>query len=295
MAGRLEGKVALITGTGGGQGRAAALLFAREGAKVVGCDLKVEGAEETVEMVREAGGQMVSMQPVNLSNEDEVRRWIGFAVESYGDFDILYNNASGVKTGTIDSLTREDWDFDLANEVTLIFLAVKHALPMFKRRGGGVIINTASVAGMVGAAMPGNLPGNLIHNVAKAAVIRMSENLAVELSPYNVRVNAISPGIIDTPATHPLLGDDPDSPMRRAFMDSILIPRAGEPEDIAQAALFLASDESSYVTGVNLPVDGGWTASGGAGRPKMELMQAMQETMESFAQGGYTNVPEPTS
>ena len=295
MAGRLEGKVALITGTGGGQGRVAALLFAQEGARVVGCDLKVEGAEETVEMVREAGGEMVSVQPVNLADEDEVRRWIEFAVESYGDFDILYNNASGVKSGTIESLTREAWDFDLANEVTLIFLAVKHALPVFKRRGNGVIINTASVAGMVGAAMPGNLPGNLIHNVAKGAVIRMSENLAVELSPYNIRVNAISPGIIDTPATHPLLGDDPASPMRRAFMDSTLVPRVGASEDIARAALFLASEDSSYITGVNLPVDGGWTASGGVGRPKMELMQVMEETMAAFARGEYTNVPEPVA
>lgn len=294
MAGRLEGKTALITGTGGGQGRAAASLFAAEGAKVVGCDLKIDGARETVAMVEKAGGHMVSLQPVNLADEADVKRWIDFAVESYGDFDILYNNASGVRSGTIDALTREDWDFDFTNEVTIIFLAVKHALPVLRRHGGGVIINTASVAGMVGAAMPGNLPGNLVHNVAKGAVIRMSENLAVELSPYDIRVNAISPGIIDTPATHALLGDEPDSPMRRAMMESILIPRVGEAEDIARAALFLASDEASYITGINLPVDGGWTAGGGVGRPKLELLAAM-ETVTSFTEGGYSNVPEPVN
>jgi len=290
MAGRLDGKTVLITGTGGGQGRAAAVLFAAEGAKVVGCDLKVEGAQETVALVEKAGGSMVSLQPVNLADEADVRRWIDFAVESYGDFDVLYNNASGVRAGTIESLTREDWDFDLDNEVTIIFLAVKHALPVFKRKGGGVIINTASVAGMVGAAMPGNIPGNLVHNVAKGAVIRMSENLAVELSPYDIRVNAISPGIIDTPATHALLGDEPDAPMRRAMIESLLVPRIGEAEDIARAALFLASDEASYITGINLAVDGGWTAGGGVGRPRLELLAAM-DTAQSFAKGDYSNVP----
>lgn len=290
MAGRLEGKIALITGTGGGQGRAAALLFAREGAKVVGCDLKVEGAEETTRMVKDAGGDMVSMQPVNLSDETEVQRWIDFAVESYGDFDILYNNASGVKSGTIETLTRDDWDFDMANEVTLIFLAAKHVLPVFKRRGGGVIVNTASVAGMVGAAIPGNAPGNLVHNVAKAAVLRLSENLAIELAPWNIRVNAVSPGIIDTPATAPLIGQE-GSEMRRIFMDSILVPRVGQPDDIAYAALYLASDEASYVTGANLVVDGGWVASGGVGQPKLEVIDVLQRTMAAFMAGGYSNVP----
>jgi meso-butanediol dehydrogenase / (S,S)-butanediol dehydrogenase / diacetyl reductase len=291
MTGRLSGKTALITGTGGGQGRAAALLFAREGAKIVGCDLKIAGGEETVQMVHDAGGEMVSMQPVDLSDEEQVQQWIAFAVEAYGDFDILYNNASGVRIGTVESLTVADWDFDMANEVTLVFLAIKHALPVFKRHGGGVIINTASVAGLIGAAMPGNAPGNLVHNVAKAAVLRLSENLAVELSPLNIRVNAISPGVIDTPALHPILTDDPDSPMRTAMKQAILIQRIGQPEDIANAALYLASDEASYVTGANLVVDGGWTAGGGVGQPNPELLKAMEGAMASLQAGDYTNVP----
>ncbi len=291
MKGRLDGKIALITGTGGGQGRAAALRFAQEGAKVVGCDLKIDGAKGTVRMVTDAGGEMVSKQPVDLSDEDQVKDWIDFATESYGDFDILYNNASGVRTGTIESLSLVDWEFDMTNEVALVFLAIKHALPVFKERGGGVIINTASVAGIVGAAMPGNAPGNLVHNVAKAAVIRLSENLAVELSPHNIRVNAISPGVIDTPALHPILTDDPNSPMRVAFKQSMLIQRIGQPDDIANAALYLASDEASYVTGANLVVDGGWTAGGGVGQPSPELLAAMEETMTSFQAGDYTNLP----
>jgi NAD(P)-dependent dehydrogenase (short-subunit alcohol dehydrogenase family) len=282
MAGRLEGKVALITGTADGQGRAAALAFAREGARIVGCDLKTDLAEETVALVRHAGGEMVSLQPLNLNDEAAVQRWIDFAVGHYGDFDILYNNASGVRGGTIESLTRADWDFNLANEVTILFLAIKHALPVFKRRGGGVILNTGSVAGMVGASMPGNIAGNFVHNVSKGAVLRMTVHLAVELSPWNIRVNAISPGLIDTPATRPLLDVGGGEP----FLRSLLIQRLGQSEDIARAAVFLCSDEADYITGVNLPVDGGWTASGGLGRPDPDVARIYGEAMAALC-----NVP----
>lgn len=278
MAGRLAGKVALVTGTADGQGRAVALRFAREGAKVVGCDLKADLAQETVEMVRAAGGEMVSMQPLNLDDEEQVKAWIAFAVEQYGDFDILYNNASGVRGGTIESLSRADWDFNLANEITILFLATKHALPVFKRKGCGVILNTGSIAGMVGAAMPGNVPGNLVHNVSKGAVIRMTEHLAVELSPYNIRVNCVSPGLIDTPATRPLL----DLGAEDAFLRGMLIRRAGQSDDIAKAAVYLCSDEASYVTGINLPVDGGWSASGGLGQPDPAVAAIFVEAMNSL-------------
>jgi len=279
MTGRLAGKVALITGTADGQGRAAALLFASEGARVVGCDLKTELAQETVELVRRAGGQMASMQPLNLSDEAQVKAWLDFAVAEFGDFDILYNNASGVRGGTVESLSRADWDWNLANEVTLIFLAVKHALPVFRRRGGGVILNTGSVAGMLSTAMPGNAPGNFVHNVSKAAVIRMTEHLAVELSPLNIRVNTVSPGLIDTPATRPLFDDG----FVAAFEKSALIRRVGQPMDIALAALYLCSDEASFVTGINLPVDGGWVAGGGVGQPDPALAEAVAAKMNRFA------------
>ena len=279
MVGRLEGKVALITGTADGQGRAAARLFAREGAKIVGCDLKTELAEQTVEMVRAEGGEMVSMQPLDLADEQAVQRWLDFAVEQYGDFDILYNNASGVRGGTIETLSRDDWEFDMRNEVTILFLAIKKALPVFQRKGGGVILNPASIAGMVGAAMPGNVPGNLVHNVAKAAVIRLTTNLAVELSPWNIRVNAVSPGFIDTPATRSLLEAGGREPVAAATLNQ----RVGEPEDIARAALFLCSDEADYVNGANLVVDGGWVASGGLGRPDPKIAQVFADAMRRLA------------
>lgn len=284
MTARLAGKVALITGTADGQGREAALAFAREGARIVGCDLKADLAEETVALVRRAGGEMVSMQPLNLNDEAQVKTWIDFAVRHYGDFDILYNNASGVRGGAVETLSRADWDFNLANEVTILFLTVKHALPVFKRRGRGVILNTGSIAGMVGAAMPGNIAGNFVHNVSKGAVLRMTVHLAVELSPWNIRVNAISPGLIDTPATRPLLDVGGAEP----FMRSLLIRRPGQSADIARAAVFLCSDEADYITGVNLPVDGGWTASGGVGQPDPDVGRVFGQAMEALS-----NVPDP--
>ena len=282
MAGRLDGKVALITGIAGGQGRAAAVRFAAEGASVVGCDLKVEEATDTVAMVESAGGRIASLQPVDLSDESGVKAVVDFAVDSFGGFDILYNNAAVARAAALEDLERADWDWNMANEVTLVYMAVRHALPVFKRRGGGTIINVGSIAGMVGSGMPGNASGNLVHCVAKAAVIRLTENLAIELSPYNVRVNCISPGVIDTPQLRPFLGDDPDTPMRRLFAGKCLIPRIGEVDDIVNAAVFLASDEASYITGVNLPVDGGFNASGGVGRPSSELEDAVSAAMTRF-------------
>jgi meso-butanediol dehydrogenase / (S,S)-butanediol dehydrogenase / diacetyl reductase len=282
MTGRLEGKVALITGTASGQGRAAAMRFAAEGAAVVGCDIQVDAALETVAMVEAKGGTMVSSQPVDLSDEEQVRHLVDFAVDAFGDFDILYNNAAVARAASLQDLERADWDWNMANEVTLVYLAVRHSLPVFERRGGGAIINVGSIAGMVGSGMPGNASGNLVHCVAKAAVIRLTENLAIELSPYNVRVNCISPGVIDTPQLRPFLGDDPDTPMRRLFAGKCLINRIGEVDDIVNAAVFLASDEASYVTGVNLPVDGGFSASGGVGRPSGELEEVVSQAMTRF-------------
>ncbi len=282
MGGRLAHKVALISGTAGGKGRRAALHFASEGAKVVGCDLKEVEARETVDMVKAAGGEMVSLQPVDLTDEDAVKAWIDFAIDAYGDFDILYNNAAVAKAAALEDVRREDWDWNFANEVTLVFLSVKHAVPVFERRGGGVIINVGSIAGMVGSGMPGNAAGNLVHCVSKAAVIRLTENLAIELSTRNVRVNSISPGVIDTPQLRPFLGDAPDAPLRTLFASKCLIPRIGEVEDIVNAAVFLASDEASYITGVNLPVDGGFSASGGVGRPTNEVDDAVATAMNRY-------------
>ena len=280
MSGRLAGKTVLITGTAGGQGRAAALLFAAEGAKVIGCDLKAEESADTVARVRAQGGDMISMEPVDLANEAAVAALMRFCEDRAGGFDILYSNASAQRGGPIGELSMENWQFTLQNEMTNIFLLAKHALPIFKRRGGGVLINTASIAGMVGSGTPGNVAINFAHNATKAAVIRMTQHLAIEFSPWNIRVNAVAPGVIRTPATEFWL----DALGEQAFTDCLLIERIGQPEDIARAALFLASDDAAYITGVNLPVDGGWVASGGAGRPDPGLEAKFTAIIDRYKQ-----------
>jgi NAD(P)-dependent dehydrogenase (short-subunit alcohol dehydrogenase family) len=258
MAGRLAGKIALISGSGSGQGRAASLLFAQEGARIVGCDLNALTADETVQLVKDIGGEMVSQAPVNMSDEGQVKAWIDFAVAAYGDFDILYNNASGCRFAPIEEMTREQWDYTLANELTLIFLAIKHATPVFRRHGGGSILNTASVAGM----RPG-MAGGFAHSAAKAGVISMTTSMAVELAPLNVRVNTISPGLIQTPGLYGQIEEWGEENAKLGQLNH----RIGQAEDIAHAALYLSSDEAIHVTGANLVVDGGIAITPGRGRP----------------------------
>lgn len=253
MAKRLENKVVLITGTGGGQGRAAALLFAQEGAKIVGCDLKVEGNQETVQMVQDAGGEMVSLEPLDLGDADQVQQMVELTKKTYGRLDVLYNNASAVRFAPVVEMSWEDWDFTVRNELHLVFLMTRAAVPLMIESGGSSIINTASTAGM--RALPGL--GNFAHAATKGGVIGLTRQLAFEVAPHGIRANVIAPGLIKTPATEFLLKDPQASQM---MLQKILLQRFGQPEDIAQTALFLASDESSYITGTVLVVDGGWTA-----------------------------------
>ena len=203
MIGRLEGRVALITGTGGGQGRAAALLFAKEGARVVGCDLKVESAKDTTEMARDANGEMVSLQPIDLGDGNQVKSWIDFAIKNYGRIDILYNNASAPKFAPIEKMNEEEWRFTIRNELDLIYWTCHYAWPHLKLRGGAVIINIASAAGIVGRVAS----GSFAHSATKGGIIALTRQLAIEGAPYNIRANVISPGTIISPATEPILQD----------------------------------------------------------------------------------------
>jgi meso-butanediol dehydrogenase / (S,S)-butanediol dehydrogenase / diacetyl reductase len=256
---RLEGKIALITGTARGQGRAAALRFASEGASIVGCDVLTEDADETVKMVTDAGGTMVSRAPIDLTDESQVASWIDFAVSEFGDFDILYNNASAARFKPTETMTLEEWNFTLANELTLVFLATKHAIPVFRRKGSGCIVNTASVAGLGsggGGGGGGGIGGGLAHAVTKAGVIQMTRLLASELADLNVRVNSIAPGMVDTPGARASMMDDMGIPkeMLDALMSS---PAVIQPDDIARAALFLCSEDGAHINGNNLTVDSG--------------------------------------
>jgi meso-butanediol dehydrogenase/(S,S)-butanediol dehydrogenase/diacetyl reductase len=254
MGDRLAGKVALITGTAGGQGRAAALLFAQEGARIVGCDLKEEPSRETVAMVQAAGGTMTAMEPVDLGDSATARAWVNEAAAVYGGFDILYNNASLPRFASIATMSDEDWHYTIRNELHLMFYACSAAWPHLVARGGGSIINIGSISGI--AAMP-DTPGSIAHATTKGAVIAMTRELALEGGPHGIRANTISPGAILTPATEPAFAD-PE--FMRVHTANTMLGRIGTPEDIARAALFLASDESSWVTGTNFLIDGGFSA-----------------------------------
>jgi NAD(P)-dependent dehydrogenase (short-subunit alcohol dehydrogenase family) len=254
MGDRLAGKVVLITGTAGGQGRAAALLFASEGATVVGCDLKEAEARETVAMVEAAGGRMRSSQPIDLGDSAAARTWVDDAAAAHAGFDVLYNNASLPKFASIAAMTDEQWHFTIRNELDLIFYACSAAWPHLVARGGGSIINTGSNAGM--SALPPT-PGNIAHAATKGAVIALTRELALEGGPHNIRANTVSPGIIDSPATAPYLAT---GSFRDDQLAHLMLRRIGTPQDVARLALFLASDESSWVTGANFVVDGGYTA-----------------------------------
>ena len=257
MTDRLAGKVAFITGTGGGQGRAAALLFAHEGAKVIGCDLKKEGGEETASMIKNAGGDSI-FSVVDLADGDQVKKWFEAGIERYGRMDILYNNASATRYAPIEEMTWDQWHFTVQNELDIIYWASHLAWPYLKEAaphnaGGASIINTASAAGMVGIAAI----GFFAHAATKGGVSALTRQLAAEGGPFKIRANSISPGLIETPATEDLLRN-PD--FRTGFTRIVPLGRLGVAGDIAGAALFLASDEAAYVSGVNLPVDGGMTA-----------------------------------
>lgn len=254
MTGRLAGKVALITGTAGGQGRAAALLFAAEGATVVGTDLHVEGAAETTAMVRAAGGVMDSTHPIDLNDESAVHHWVASAAGSHGGIDIVYNNAGATRFSPIAETSYADWSFTLRNELDIVFLVTKHAWPHLIARGGGSILLVGSTAGITGSVTN----TRVAHTASKGGVVAMTKQLAAEGAPHRIRANCISPGMIRTPATeNDLLASG--HPMR-TIARAIPLGRIGTPEEVARCALFLASDEASYVTGANLVVDGGWSA-----------------------------------
>ncbi|HUE11028.1 MAG TPA: SDR family NAD(P)-dependent oxidoreductase [Steroidobacteraceae bacterium] len=249
MAANLDGKAVLITGTGGGQGRTAALRFAAAGALVVGCDVKVDGNRETAALVRHAGGSITTMEPIDLGDPHNARRWIEDAAAQHGRIDVLYNNASAARFAPIESFPVEDWQFTVRNELDIVFYATRYAWPHLQKRGG-VIINVASVAGMVGAAV-----GGTAHAATKGAIIAMTRQLAVEGAPHGIRVNSISPGVIESPGTAPMLADPA---FRELMLAHNLIKRVGQTDDVVGLAVFLAGDDAAYITGTNMVVDGGF-------------------------------------
>jgi NAD(P)-dependent dehydrogenase (short-subunit alcohol dehydrogenase family) len=251
MSGRLDGRVCLITGTGGAMGSATALKFAREGALVVGCDVAVEPAERTLKAVKAAGGQMVSLQPCILSDPAEGKRFVDFAVAKFGRIDVLFNLAGRSHFGRVESITDEEWDAARREEVDLIFYVTRAAWPhLIASRG--VVVNMASLNGQL------SFKGldSLSHTTNKSAILGMTRQLAMEGGAHGIRVNSVSPGLIVSGANRAHLNEG-EGGFAREMVERTLLGRLGDPEDVANLALFLASPESSYITGADIVIDGG--------------------------------------
>jgi NAD(P)-dependent dehydrogenase (short-subunit alcohol dehydrogenase family) len=255
--GKLEHKVAVITGAASGIGRATAIRFAGEGAAVVIADLNREGGEAAARDCKENGGPAI-FQLADVSREEDVKGSIDRAVKEFGRLDIIYNNAGlGGAVGQLESTTAENWDRSFVILLRAVFLGIKHAVPEMRKAGGGSIISTASIAGLRGAA------GLHAYCAAKAGVISLTRSASIELAKDRIRVNCICPGLIATPLTYNLIpgGEEVATQLFSGFQPW---PRAGRPEDIAAMALYLASDDSEFVSGQAMVVDGAVTSGMGA-------------------------------
>ena len=250
---RLEGKVALVTGGGSGIGKATALLFTQEGARVMIADYVAEGAREVVQMIKDEGGEAAFVK-ADVSRSVDVQDMIKTTINTYGTFDILFNNA-GVQqqlASTVDT-PEEEWDRVININLKGVFLCMKYAIPEMIKKGGGAIVNTASINSFVA------ISHQPVYNSSKGGVLLLTKTAALEYVKENIRINCVCPGPVDTP----LLSEARDSDLWRSLAPTRIKPPMGRlamPEDIAKAVLYLASDESSYCTGTALLVDGGFTS-----------------------------------
>ena len=251
---RLEGKVAIVTGAGSsgegvGNGKAASILFAREGAKVLLVDFQEDRARETLQVIQEEGGVASTIQG-DMTKLEDCERMVQAAMERYGRVDILDNNVGISQRGTVVEVSEEDWDRVMTVNLKTIMLARKAAIPrMIASGGGGAIINISSIAGM-------RAHTSTPYSASKAGVIGLTFSMAADHAADNIRVNAIAPGLVYTPMVAPRMNDD----LRQYRTDAAPLKTEGTGWDVGYAALFLASDEARWITGVCLPVDAGLTA-----------------------------------
>ena len=251
---RLEGKVAFITGAGMGQGREGALLFATEGARVIVADIDGKAAKDTAKMIERRGGEALALEG-DVGKEIDVKRMIAAAVKRFRALHVLYNNAGVLwkdRDRSVLETKEADWDRVQAINLKGPFFVAKHGIPHLIRAGGGSVINVGSVSALCGFTVAQDS-----YTSSKGALISLTKSLAVQFARQNVRCNIIHPGIIETPMQAPHLKDPAK---RKAFEDGIPLGRIAHPREIANVALFLASDESSYVTGAEIVADGGFTA-----------------------------------
>ena len=253
--GRLSGKVAIITGAASGIGRATALVFAQEGAKIVIADIHEEGLRETLRLVKQEGGEAL-IKKTDVSVEDDIKELIELAIKTYSRIDVLCNNAGiAGELKTLESEDTDEWRRILHVNLMGAVLGTKHVSTHMQERKSGAIVNTASVAGIRAGA------GSNAYSASKAAIISFTQTSACDLGGYNVRVNAVCPGLIDTNMVKPIFDYARAKGKEERLGYRCELRRYGRPEEVARAILFLASDEASYITGQALPVDGGNTAS----------------------------------
>jgi len=252
MAGSLEGKAILVTGGGSGIGRATSLLLAKQGAKVMIADYVPEGAQKTVAMIKEAGGTADCLA-ADVSVTKQVEMMVAKTVEKYGRIDGAFNNAGieGKMAGTIDT-SEENFDRTIAINLKGVWLCMKYEIPQMLKQGGGVIVNTASIAGLVG------FEGLPAYNASKHGVVGLTKTSALEFAQKNIRVNCVCPGVIQTPMVARLMdgGGMNENDMRAGEP----VGRFGQPHEIGEGVVWLLSDASSFVTGHSMVIDGGWIA-----------------------------------
>lgn len=249
MSDRLKNKVCIVTGTGGSIGRATALLFAAEGALVVGCDYNSDAGQETLDLVLASGGKMISLHPADLTKMAVCKQLVELAIKEYGRIDVLFNNAAMAHFNWIEDISEDEWHLNTREEVDLVFFLTKAAWPHLKQ-SNGTIVNTASLTGH----LVFKTLGGLAHATAKMGIIGMTKQLAMEGREHGMRANSISPGVIETKQTQEQLKD---KEWADYMLGKSVLGRFGKPEEVANVALFLASDESSFITGIDIKVDGG--------------------------------------
>jgi len=249
---RLKNKVAVVSGAGSvrpgmGNGKATAILFAREGARVVSADINLKAAEETADMIRAEGGEVIAVQ-ADVTREEDAKRLVQTAVSTYGRLDILFNNVGGAYGSTGLKVTEEEWDTAMDLNLKSVLLMCRYAVPEMIRNGGGTIVNNASMAAF-------HSHGIYAYSASKAGVVALTRCLAAGFARDNIRVNCVAPGLMDTP----LVADIMNEKRIRRVQERVPLRRHGKAEETAATVLFLASEESSYITGQTIPIDGGFS------------------------------------
>lgn len=247
--GRLTGKVVIVTGAARGLGQTQAEVCAKEGAKVVATDILMDELKETVDGILAQGFEAIAVEQ-DVSSEESWKQTIQKTIDTYGQLNVLVNNAGIVAFNQVEDLDLEDWNKVMSVNATGSFLGMKHVIPEMKRSGGGSIVNISSVSGIIGY-------GYAAYNASKGAIRAVTKSAAVHYAKDKIRVNSIHPGVIITPLSKPLLQDEK---YREEFYSMTLLPYLGETEDVAYGVVFLASDESKYMTGSELVIDGGLLA-----------------------------------